>query len=231
MPTLGHVCRQLPSRGVIAAAVLGAGQRLVNAPKLGLQRGEFGARIAVGKAPRLWREGGPMKARVRTLVLSTAVSWAFAWHGPAAAQDDAAASGAALTCIARANIDRWLIIDANRILVATRDQKLYRNDLPRACPALRANSQISQTADSQLCAGATFQILIRVSSSGNTTSVTDKATGVSTSVEGPGLIGGPVCALGAFMPIGAEEAAALIAVSKQPPPSRRERRAAREAAE
>ena len=74
------------------------------------------------------------------------------------------------------------------------------------------------------------QILIRVSSSGNTTSVTDKASGVSTAVEGPGLIGGPVCALGAFTPIGAEEAAALIAVSQQPPPSRRERRTAREAA-
>jgi hypothetical protein len=44
------------------------------------------------------------------------------------------------------------------------------------------------------------------------------------------LIGGPVCALGAFTPIGAEEAAGLIAVSQQPPPSRRERRSAREAA-
>jgi len=83
--------------------------------------------------------------------------------------------------------------------------------------------------DGQICAGATFQILIRVSSSGNTTSVTDRATGVSTSVEGPGLIGGPVCALGPFTPVTAEEGAALIAVSQQPPPSRRERRAAREA--
>jgi hypothetical protein len=70
-----------------------------------------------------------------------------------------------------------------------------------------------------------------VSTSGNTTSVFDRATGTSTAVEGPGLIGGPVCTLGAFTPIGAEEAAALIVESQKPPPSRRERRAARDAAE
>ena len=171
-----------------------------------------------------------MRVRMKTprwLLLATAVFSILAWQSPLSAQQNA---GAAQTCLARANVDRWLIIDPNRILFATRDQRLYRNDLPKACPALRPSSQLSYTNnDGQLCAGATFQILIRVSTSGNTTSVFDRATGTSTSVEGPGLIGGPICALGAFTPVSADEAAALIAVSQQPPPSRRERRAAREA--
>ncbi len=173
-----------------------------------------------------------MKVRAKTSrswLLCTAVSSTLAWQVPLAAQENV---GEAQACVVRANIDRWLIIDGNRILFATRDQRLYRNDLARACPALRPSSQVSlSTSDGQLCAGASFQLLIQVSSSGNKTSVTDPATGVSIAVEGPGLIGGPVCALGNFTPITAEEAAALIAVSQQPPPSRRERRAAREAAE
>jgi hypothetical protein len=86
-------------------------------------------------------------------------------------------------------------------------------------------------SDGQLCAGTSFQILIRVSTSSNTTSVFDRATGTSTAVEGPGLIGGPVCTIGPFTPVTPEEATALIAVSQQPPPSRRERRAARDASE
>ena len=173
-----------------------------------------------------------MRARMKSpwwWLLSTAVFPTLAWHNPTSAQQNA---GAAQACLARANVDRWLIIDANRILFATRDQRLYRNDLARSCPALRPSSQVSlSSSDGQFCAGTSFQLLIRVSSSGNTTSVTDRATGVSTSIEGPGLIGGPVCSLGPFTPVTAEEGAALIAVSKQPPPSRRERRAAREAAE
>jgi hypothetical protein len=151
------------------------------------------------------------------------------WQGPLSAQQSV---GEAQTCVARANIDRWMIIDANRILVATRDQRLYRNDLAKSCPALRPSSQLSYSNDDgQLCAGATFQILIRVSTSGNRTAVFDRATGTSTAVEGPGLIGGPICSLGPFTPITAEEATALIAVSQQPPPSRRDRRAARDAEE
>jgi hypothetical protein len=173
-----------------------------------------------------------MRVRVKTprwLLLCAAAFSTLASQSPLSAQQNA---GEAQACLARANVDRWLIIDANRILFATRDQRLYRNDLPRACPALRPSSQMSYSNnDGQICAGATFQILIRVSTSGNTTSVFDRATGTSTSVEGPGLIAGPVCALGPFTPVSAEEAAALIAVSQQPPPSRRERRAAREAAE
>jgi hypothetical protein len=166
---------------------------------------------------------------LRSLLLCAAMSSTLAWQSPSSAQQNA---GAAQACLARASVDRWLIIDANRILFATRDQRLYRNDLARACPALRPSSQVSlSSSDGQFCAGTSFQLLIRVSSSGNTTSVTDRATGVSTAIEGPGLIGGPVCSLGPFTPVTAEEGAALIAVSQQPPPSRRERRAAREAAE
>jgi hypothetical protein len=141
-------------------------------------------------------------------------------------------SPAAESCIARSNIDRVQIIDSQRIMFSTHDRRLYRNDLTKACPALRQNSQVSySSSNNQLCAGSPFQIMIRVSTSGNTTSVFDRATGTSTAVEGPGLIGGPVCTLGAFTPIGAEEAAALIVESQKPPPSRRERRAARDAAE
>jgi len=160
-------------------------------------------------------------------LLGTAVFSTLVWHGSTPAQENAAVGQA---CLARANVDRWLVIDANRILFATRDQRLYRNDLARSCPALRPSSQLSYTNnDGQICAGATFQILIRVSTSANRTPVFDRATGTTTAVEGPGLIGGPVCALGEFTPVSAGEAAALIAESQQQPPSRRERRAAREA--
>jgi len=174
-----------------------------------------------------------MKARatvLRSLPLCAAVSW-LAWPILSAAQGSAAAEAQA--CLARANIDRVQIIDSQRILFSTQDQRLYRNDLAKACPALRTNSQVSYSlsANNQLCSGSPFQILIRVSTSGNTTSVFDRATGTSTAVEGPGLIPGPVCTLGTFNPVGAEEAAALIVESQKPPPSRRERRAAREAAE
>ena len=167
-----------------------------------------------------------MKARVLSSLLCTAVSW-LAWENPSAAQ-----GAAAEACLVRGNIDRVQIIDSGRILFSTRDQRLFRNDLAKACPALRTTSQVSySSSNNQLCSGSPFQIMIRVSTSGNTTSVFDRATGTSTAVEGPGLIGGPVCTLGAFTPIGAEEAAALIVESQKPPPSRRDRRAAREAAE
>jgi hypothetical protein len=172
-----------------------------------------------------------MKARVKTLaLLCAAVPSALAWHGSARAQ--APASPEAAACIARSNIDRVQIIDSRRIMFSTRDRQLFRNDLAKACPALRQNSQVNySSSNNQLCSGSPFQIMVRVSTSGNTTSVFDRATGTSTAVEGPGLIGGPVCTLGAFTPIGAEEAAALIIEAQKPPPSRRERRAAREAEE
>lgn len=167
---------------------------------------------------------------LRSSLLYTALGWACAWQAPSVAQGNVGA--AAEACVARGNIDRVLIIDSRRVLFSTHDQRLYRNDLAKTCPALRPTSQVSySSSNNQLCSGSPFQILIRVSTSGNTTSVFDRATGTSTAVEGPGLIGGPVCTLGMFTPVGAEEAAALIAESQKPPPSRRERRAAREAAE
>src|SRR6185503_15982586 len=116
--------------------------------------------------------------------------------GTAAAQSGASANAAAApACVARPNVRKMQIVDAQNILFVMRDKTTYRNALARTCGGLRRDSQISFTAsDSQVCAGTNFQVLVRVGSGSNSESVLLPG-GQTMSVPRPSFIPGPVCTL------------------------------------
>ncbi len=131
-----------------------------------------------------------------------------------AAGDEAAAQAgdtdAAPSCLARPNVRRMQIVDEHNILFVMRDRTMFRNELTRDCPGLRRDSQISLTAaDRQVCAGSSFQVLLRVGMSSNSESVLLPG-GTTISMPRPNMVPGPVCILGAFTPIGDDEAKALV---------------------
>lgn len=121
---------------------------------------------------------------------------------------------AALSCVKRPNVRRMQIVDSQNILFVMRDKTTYRNSLARECPALRRNSQISLTAsDSQLCSGASFQVMMRVGTGSSSESVMIPG-GQTMSVPRPSFVPGPVCNLGAFTAITEADAAALVESSR-----------------
>jgi hypothetical protein len=134
--------------------------------------------------------------------------------GTAAAQGAAGANAtAAPTCVARPNVRKMQIVDAQNILFVMRDKTTYRNALARQCPGLRRDSQISLTAsDQQVCAGTNFQVLLRAGGS-NSESVLLPGGGTM-SVPRPSFIPGPTCTLGAFTAITEADAAALVESSR-----------------
>ena len=117
-----------------------------------------------------------------------------------------------VSCLPRPNVRRMQIVDAQNILFVMRDKMTYRNVLVRQCPGLRRNSQISLTAsDRQVCAGASFQVLLRTGSSTESVMVPG---GQSMSVPRPSFVPGPVCNLGAFSAITDADVAALVESSR-----------------
>ena len=141
--------------------------------------------------------------------------------GTAAFNDTAAAQGAAganatagPSCVVRPNVKRMQIVDAQNILFVMRDKTTYRNSLARQCAGLRRNSQISLSAsDSQVCSGASFQVLLRVGTGSNSESVLLPG-GQTMSVPRPSFVPGPTCNLGAFTAITEADAEALVESSR-----------------
>jgi hypothetical protein len=164
-----------------------------------------------------------------TLRLFAIAAAAAAFSSSAAAQGTAGASAptdssttqpqgstanatAQVSCLARPNVRRMQIVDAQNILFVMRDKTTYRNVLVRQCPGLRRNSQISLTAsDRQVCAGASFQVLLRTGSSTESVMVPG---GQSMSVPRPSFVPGPVCNLGAFSAITNADVTALVDSSR-----------------
>jgi len=142
-------------------------------------------------------------------LLAVAVG-AAALGGTAAAQSGGAANAAAApACLARPNVRKMQIVDAQNILFVMRDKTTYRNALARTCGGLRRDSQISFTAsDSQVCAGTNFQVLLRAGGSQSESVLLPG--GGTMSVPRPSFIPGPVCTLGAFTAVTEADAAALV---------------------
>jgi hypothetical protein len=116
------------------------------------------------------REPRSSLAKLRLLAVAVGVA---VFGGTTAAQGGAGANAtAAPACVARPNVRRMQIVDSQNILFVMRDKTTYRNSLARQCPGLRRNSQISLTvSDSQVCSGASFQVLLRVGSGSNSETV------------------------------------------------------------
>ena len=142
---------------------------------------------------------------VAVAVATAAFSCAAAAQGGAAENATASPS-----CLARPNVRRMQIVDAENILFVMRDKTTYRNALARQCAGLRRNSQISLTAaDGRVCAGTNFQVLLRVGSGSNSESVMIPG-GQTMSVPRPSFVPGPTCTLGAFTAITEDDAEALV---------------------
>ena len=63
-------------------------------------------------------------------------------------------------CLSHPTIRRTKILDDRNIVFFTRDQAIYANQLPKACPGLRRNSLVNYAvANSRQCAGDLFQVL------------------------------------------------------------------------
>jgi len=180
---------------------------------------------SLATAAFLRRHLGPRRPLAKLWLLAVAVA-ATSLSGITAAQQgtdsnatapqggtDAKAT-AALSCVKRPNVRRMQIVDSQNILFVMRDKTTYRNSLARECPALRRNSQISLTAsDSQLCSGASFQVMMRVGTGSSSESVMIPG-GQTMSVPRPSFVPGPVCNLGAFTAITEADAAALVESSR-----------------
>ena len=143
-----------------------------------------------------------------------AVAVVTATFGATAAAQAGADANANPQCVTRSSVRRMQIVDANNILFVMRDKTTYRNSLARQCPGLRRNSQITLTpADGRVCAGANFQVLLRVGTGSNSESVLLPG-GQTMSVPRPSFVPGPTCTLGAFAAITEADVEALVDSSK-----------------
>lgn len=78
---------------------------------------------------------------------------------PAAEPDEAGPRA----CLVHSSIKRTRVIDARNIVFVTRDGSHYVSQLSRPCPSMRRNSLLNYPIQSgQLCAGATFAVLMDV---------------------------------------------------------------------
>jgi hypothetical protein len=160
-----------------------------------------------------------MSTRTKIELLACAIAASFG-SGLAAAQQGADAT-AAPSCVPRPAVRRMQIVDAQTVLFVMRDKTQFKNELPKQCPGMRRNSQLSFTqADQQVCTGTNFQVMLRVGSGSNSESVLLPG-GATMSVPRPDMIPGPVCALGEFTAISEDDAEALVESAAA---SRRERR-------
>jgi hypothetical protein len=168
--------------------------------------------------PKLWLLAAA--AGVAAVSVTTAAQDGADATAPQGAAGNATAGPA---CVVRPNVRRMQIVDSENILFVMRDKTAYRNSLARACPGLRRNSQISLTAsDSQVCAGASFQVLLQVGAGSNSESVLLPG-GQTMSVPRPSFVPGPVCNLGTFAAITEADAEALVESSRARRREKRER--------
>lgn len=110
----------------------------------------------------------------------------------------------AQSCLNRASIRRTKILNGQGILFVTRNGQHYHNPLPRECPSLNRNSVVNYgIVGDRVCAGGSFQVLWRV---------------------GMDLTPTFLCQLGLFVPVTADEAADLLALTDRAPEARKQRR-------
>jgi len=161
---------------------------------------------------------------VRPVLLLTAALSAVP-IGTAFADDD---EHIATACLRRSDIRSTKILSDRNVLFITRDQKTYNNQLVRQCAGMRQNSAMSFAygENGKLCAGSTFQVLYRASPSTNTISYYDPVTQKPVTMQGPPFQPGPVCQIGMFGPVSADEVKALLAVAE---PKRSRKRTDRDA--
>ena len=142
------------------------------------------------------------------------------------ADDDA--TSVATTCLTRYDIRSTKVLNDRNILFVMRDRTTYNNPLPRECRGMHRGSPLAFAyADSKLCAGSTFTVLMR--SSSTQMPYTNPVTNEHMVLQGPSLTPIGTCQLGMFAPVTADEVDELKAVTDEG--HNRRRRHRREAIE
>jgi len=122
----------------------------------------------------------------------------------AGAEPTDAQPSVAQNCLNHSSIRRTKILNDKGILFVTRGGQHYHNPLPKECPSLNRNSVVNYgIVSDRVCAGSSFQVLWRV---------------------GMDLTPTFLCQLGMFVPISADEAVDLLALTDPTPEGRKQRR-------
>ncbi len=80
--------------------------------------------------------------------------------GSAAGQDDAPFDRAPESCLSLTRVERTRVLDDQTILFYMRDDRVYRNFLPRKCPGLAQQNRFSyESSTGQLCNVDTVTVL------------------------------------------------------------------------
>jgi hypothetical protein len=133
---------------------------------------------------------------------------------PGAAQQSEDAAVAAATgpraCLPQPLIKRTKILDNRNIVFVTRQDEIYNNQLPKQCTSLNRRSLVNYgIANGRVCAGDRFQILLETAPKN--------------------FFPGPLCELGAFVPITEAELEDLTAMTEPDRERRPRSRSSREA--
>jgi hypothetical protein len=137
---------------------------------------------------------------------------AIAVPGAAQQNEDAAVAEATgpRSCLPQPQIQRTKILDNRNIVFVTRNDEIYNNQLPKQCMNLNRRSLVNYgIANGRVCAGDRFQVMLETAPKN--------------------FLPGPMCELGAFVPITEAELEDLT-VMTEPGRERRPRgRSSREA--
>lgn len=80
--------------------------------------------------------------------------------GPASAEDDEPFDRTPESCLSLTRVDRTRVVDDQTILFYMRDDRVYRNFLPRKCPGLAQQNRFSyESRTGQLCNVDTVTVL------------------------------------------------------------------------
>lgn len=157
---------------------------------------------------------------LRPALLLAAMLGAALQVGAAVAAEEKEDATTAAACLRRTEIKGTKVLDGRNVLVTMRNRSTYRSQLAKQCPGLRRGGAMSLTYnDNKLCAGSSFTVLMRGSST--STSVTVPRSNEHMSVPGPAFVPGAVSQLGAFTPITEDEINALTAATTEDQRSRR----------
>ena len=100
------------------------------------------------------------------------------------------------SCLPHPTIRRTTILNNRNIVFITRQDAIYHNELPRECPSLSRRSLVNFAVDTgRVCAGDRFQVLLEMAPKD--------------------FLPGPLCELGAFVPITETELEDLTAMTDE----------------
>jgi hypothetical protein len=169
-----------------------------------------------------------VRLQIRAVAVWVAVACGVAFSNSAAAEEDA--NNAARTCLHHPSIKRTKVLNDRNILFVMRDGSMYNNMLPRQCPGMKRNGQLSYTYsnNSDICSGSTFTVLQRVGTGTNTVAYTNPATNEHIALPAPAFVATFVCPMGLFVPTTQDEVDLIVATTETPRNRREKRRGNRD---